>query len=355
MSRAFAIAIAALLLAGCTTIVDVKPYKGVGQGGIRYSLPEPYLLVKPKADGTATYEWLMLPNQENEYAIETKSFLSTSTLTVTTENGFVRTLKTTATNSEALKKLSTALGDVAAQKENTKVDAQKAADTAAKADATSYQTKLSDAEKALVAAKIELAGAKAEEEQYNKEKDIKPETLVGARVNVAKRQAVVDELESRLQTLRAAGGAFDAGIAAAKLKELPGPMLFRLIQKDGFVELRAVALQVNVQTSGTPAKAATGDKPPGVTLSVGKAVTQGGATRVEFTSSADIAVTGSTVIDSKTETIKSETKYEKGTDLKSHVLVITPPIAKGKYTAQVNFKPPAGGGDGTGTLSFEVP
>jgi hypothetical protein len=82
---------AALLLvavAGCTTIIDVERYTGTQQG-LRYSLPATYLLVTPKADGSATYEWVSLPDPGNEYVVRATSWLSKYTLDLTFDNGML--------------------------------------------------------------------------------------------------------------------------------------------------------------------------------------------------------------------------------------------------------------------------
>ncbi len=82
---------AALLVvgvAGCTTIIDVERYTGTQQG-LRYSLPATYLLVTPKADGSATYEWVSLPDPGNEYVVRATSWLSKYTLDLTFDNGML--------------------------------------------------------------------------------------------------------------------------------------------------------------------------------------------------------------------------------------------------------------------------
>ena len=82
------LAAAALLLAACTTIIDVERYTGREQG-LRYSLPATYLLVTPKADGSATYEWVSLPDPGNEYVVRATSWLSKYTLDLTFDNGML--------------------------------------------------------------------------------------------------------------------------------------------------------------------------------------------------------------------------------------------------------------------------
>ena len=83
---------AALLLAACTTWVDVKPYTGKEEG-YRYSLPAPFLLVQPQPDGTATYTWIYLPDKSKTFAIEQHSFISKFTLDVTLQNGLLTSVK----------------------------------------------------------------------------------------------------------------------------------------------------------------------------------------------------------------------------------------------------------------------
>ncbi len=99
------ILIAAVLCAGCISTVSVKPATA-STGGLRYSLPAPYLLVTPAADGSASYTWVYLPDTRQQYVVNSKSFLAQSTLDVQTQNGLLKqvgqSLDATSVGAQAL-------------------------------------------------------------------------------------------------------------------------------------------------------------------------------------------------------------------------------------------------------------
>lgn len=114
-------------------------------------MPEPYLLVKPKADGTATYEWVFLPDRNNEYVVAPKSLFATYKMTVATENGFLTSASFDGTANEVASKLASVVGDVNAANKTSESAAQKAieqaAQTKAAADETAFNTKLAAAQR----------------------------------------------------------------------------------------------------------------------------------------------------------------------------------------------------------------
>ena len=59
-------------LTSCISVVKVEKFTGK-ENGLRYSLPATYLLVTPKSDGTASYEWVYLPDPDNDLPPENRS------------------------------------------------------------------------------------------------------------------------------------------------------------------------------------------------------------------------------------------------------------------------------------------
>jgi hypothetical protein len=76
------------LLAGCVTNITVTPDDGTG--ALTYSLPSTYLLVTPAADGSATYQWVCLPDENAKYQVKAGSFLAKYTLDVQIQNGLLK-------------------------------------------------------------------------------------------------------------------------------------------------------------------------------------------------------------------------------------------------------------------------
>ena len=88
-TRAFlALAIAVLGLGCASTSLAVRSADKTAEG-VRYSLPRPFLLVKPSptGDGTFTVEVLYLPDEERTYAIAGKTKRGKFSLEVETERG----------------------------------------------------------------------------------------------------------------------------------------------------------------------------------------------------------------------------------------------------------------------------
>lgn len=94
MSGHIALLIGVYLLAsmmGCITEINVnKVLKDTAtagkENGYYYSLPIPYVVVKPKGDGTMDVVVEYLPDPDHQYAVSGWTFLSSQTLTVEVED-----------------------------------------------------------------------------------------------------------------------------------------------------------------------------------------------------------------------------------------------------------------------------
>lgn len=364
--KSFAAIAAFLLASGCASVIDVKRYSGPGQKGARYSLPEPYLLVKPKPDGTATYDWVFLPNKENEYAVEASSFLSAYTLELALENGFLKSAAFNVTATTTASKLAELVGEVTAVKKDTEVAAEKAADKAASdkvaADEKTANDRVAAADKAIADANAAVVTAQAEVEFYASPEGsaAKAETVLAAKLTLAKAQATLTEMQRRRAALPfTSAGARDSGTAGgpAKLKQAWGPMLFRLVQTAKGVELKAVSFQEKVDTAGSikvTGGSAGDDK---IKLTLSKVTKDATSTIVTFTSSAGIELgTGPMQVNRKGDNNSVDTKVvlTKGGDDKSHVMTFSALLPPGDYTAMVPFKQPKVTEETANTLQFKV-
>src|SRR6185295_1037732 len=109
-----AIAGAVLLTAlhGCVTTVDVEKFTGT-QDGFRYSLPQPYILVTPRADGGIDVQPLVLPDSANEYVARPTSFLSTCKFEISVEKNLLKAVTANQDATAVAAALATDAGAVA--------------------------------------------------------------------------------------------------------------------------------------------------------------------------------------------------------------------------------------------------
>ena len=235
-------------LTGCISVVNVEKFTGK-EKGVRYSLPAAYLLVTPKSDGTASYDWVYLPDPENEYVVRTLSFMAKHTTDLTFDNGLLK--KVTGKSDTA---------GVAAKM----IDAAQSvytARTAAAADAAKKEASKNAAlQEAILDAELDLKQAQAELKvlEDNGALGATHAQLLAAKVKVAQAQA-------KLDAAKAAAKAF-IGAMNMPEKEDPGkgqawgPVLFRVVQTTDDVKLVAVNVQQRFETvsavaSSTPVPA----------------------------------------------------------------------------------------------------
>lgn len=339
LARYFGCALLTLSVQGCVTWVDVEKFKqpapdprtpsevpSSSQKGFRYSMPEPYLLVKPKADGTATYEWVFLPDRNNEYVVAPKSLFATYKMTVATENGFLTSASFDGTANEVASKLASVVGDVNAANKTSESAAQKAieqaAQTKAAADETAFNTKLAAAQKAVADAEATQTSAEAELKFYESDagKGAKDEVKLAAQLAKQKADATLALMNKRLQDLLvSSSGAKDAGAAEPGIKHAMGPVLFKLVQTANSVSLVQVDIQRTFETSGTPAKETSPPAGAAPTLTAKNVSNTAGTTVVDFSASAAIEIVNDALLTlnkgmSPTTSPRLSTRREPGTN-----------------------------------------
>lgn len=280
--KILAVSMIATSLAGCVSIVKVDQFTGK-EKGLRYSLPTNFLLVSPKADGTASYDWVNLPDPNNEYVIDTCSFMSTYTMDITITDGMLKKVASKTDDTAVVAKMLDSAQSVYTSKVKAEYDVAK---EAAKKESENKAAAL----KAIADAKLELAQVKAVLAEYESAgTGAKPEDVLTAKVNVAKAQAKLDAL---LEAAKMYDGAMNApGGSALEDGQAWGPVLFRVVQYvDGNgknnVKLVAVDAQLGFDT-GTAAAPAAPPKPKQSFKFNGSSTFESGK-KVEFKLTGDI-------------------------------------------------------------------
>lgn len=360
IGRHSACALLILSVQGCMTWVDVEKFKHEAPGakspgvvpastqeGFRYWLPEPYLLVKPKADGTATYEWVFLPDRDNEYVVSPKSLFATYKMAIATENGFLTSASFDGTANEVASKLASIVGDVKAANITSESTAQKAAEQAAKtkaaADEAASNTKLAAVQKAVADAEAAQTNAAAELDFYETGagKGAKDEVKLAAQLAKKKADATLALMNKRLQDLLASSsGAKDNGGAKSGVGKAMGPVLFKLVQTADSVSLVQVHIQRTFETSEAPTKSASPAAGEAITLTVKNVSIAAGTTVVDFSASAAIEIANDAVLTLNRGTDvynKSKVAYKKGAADKQHQATFKPTLPAGKYTLVVVY------------------
>ncbi|KQP45136.1 hypothetical protein [Pseudorhodoferax sp. Leaf274] len=358
ISRHVACAVAVVVIQGCATWVDVEKFKypvdltkpdqvpASQQQGFRYTMTEPYLLVKPKSDGTATYEWIYLPDRNNEYVVSPKSIFATYKMTIEIENGFLTSAGFDGTANEVAGKLAGVVGDVKAAETTAESTAQKAADTAAKtkaaADETAFNTKLAAAQKAVADAELAQTSANTEHAfyEFGAGKDAEAKVKQAALLAKLKADATLDLMKTRLQdVLASSSGAKDDGGSKSGIKMAMGPALFKLVQTANSVSLVQVGTQGLFETAGARANQAAPTGAAAVTLTSKNVAKVGATTVVDFSSSSTIAIVKDAVLtlNRGIETYdKSKVVYSNGAD-KQYKATFSPPLPAGDYTLVVAY------------------
>lgn len=373
LARYFGCTLLTLSVQGCVTWVDVEKFnqpspdpKNPGvvpsstQKGFRYSMPEPYLLVMPKADGTTTYEWVFLPDRNNEYVVAPKSLFATYKMTIATENGFLTSASFDGTANEVASKLASTVADVNAAKKTSESTAQKAIEQAAKteaaADEAAFNAKLAAAQKAVADAEATQTSVEAELKFYESDagKGAKDEVKQAAQLAKMKADATLALMKKRLNEVDASSsGAKDARAAEPGIKNAMGPVLFRLVQTANSVSLVQVDIQRVFETSGTPGKETSPPAGAALTLTAKNVSKAAGTTVVDFSASAAIEIVNDAVLTLNKGNVaydKSKVSYKKGAGDKQYQATFKPTLPAGKYTLLVEYNK-----DESAQLEFTVP
>jgi hypothetical protein len=133
------------LLAGCTrlNVTKISDHATNQSAGIRYSLPKPYIQVTPQGDGSVVADIVYLPDPENSYVIDGKSYLAFHSLNISTEEGLLKKIVWTG-DSSAVFAQGVSSGAAVAEK-NIASDAKSAAER---------DTKVESAQKAVDEAQL---------------------------------------------------------------------------------------------------------------------------------------------------------------------------------------------------------
>ncbi|HEY4931173.1 MAG TPA: hypothetical protein VII23_06350 [Terriglobales bacterium] len=234
--RHFASALTFLLLSGCVTTVDVvKVSEHPDAHGLRYSLPAVFLLVQPQADGTATYNWVYLPDPDKTYAIEQHAYLAKFTLDASIANGLLSKINTQSDTTAVASKLF----DVA---QSTFAAREQANSAAAKTAATNLTT----AKNAVTAAKLSLDQAEAERQIIDADANATDAQKLSAQLKVKDAEIAYHRAEQAYRAL--ANGSGDVPATGPQLSTQYGPVLFRVVQDKDSVQLVAVNTQTTFDT-----------------------------------------------------------------------------------------------------------
>jgi hypothetical protein len=231
------LAIAALCasLTSCISVIKVEKFTGK-ENGVRYSLPATYLLMTPKSDGTASYEWVYLPDPENEYAVRTISFMSKYTTDLTLDNNLLKKVTAKSDTAGVAAKMFDAAQSVYSAR------------TAAAADAAKKEAdKNAASQKAIADAQLELKQAQELMVlESNAALGVTDAQLLAAKIKIAQAQAKLDAAKAAARQSLAAmnvPGGDDSGNGQAW-----GPVLFKVVQTADDVMLVAVTVQQRFDT-----------------------------------------------------------------------------------------------------------
>lgn len=242
---------ALLCFASCTSVASVKRVTpgADAEPGLRYYLPQPFLVVTPQDDGKIEAHWEFLADQSQEYAVDAWSFLGNHKLEMKTLHGLLASVDwaggSDAVAAEAVK----AAGEVSKQRIDSEIEAKKA-----------EQADLKELRKAYDQAMLELTVAGAEYRAsvaaYG-EKD--PKTILAKAKLEASRQKVAyyagllgirefDALDQAKTDAEPAAG--DASrTSPVKTGKRHGPVWFRLDAGGGMLRLVAVDFPRSVNPS----------------------------------------------------------------------------------------------------------
>lgn len=224
--------------------------------GIRYYLPQPVVVVRPKKDGSVAVTVEMIPDTSRAYAISSRTLLGRHKLAVEVDDrGLLKKVALEGESTEVAKaQIESAAGVAKARLEAETAAAKAASESAAKRKAT-VAAALAAAEATLRQARLELAQAEAVlatmlENATGKEN---PDVLMKARTEVARTRAAYLAAEAEVDRLRDGVEAGRAAMSAAVLRgeksRAWGPMLFRVVSEDERVELVPAGEQRSWPTS----------------------------------------------------------------------------------------------------------
>lgn len=132
---------ASSLLSGCVSFLTSEKAEDTSRG-LRYSLPQPFLLVTPKTDGTITVQQVFLPDADKTYTIRQTSILAKHSLDVSLKNGLLESIVLTSDGAGVSEKIIEGYAELEkARIEAEATAAKEAADNAAELSETLRENK----------------------------------------------------------------------------------------------------------------------------------------------------------------------------------------------------------------------
>jgi hypothetical protein len=253
-----------LIVSGCYSCLKVRKITSQNINdvkGIRYSLPKPFLMVKPSetGDGSFTVEVVYLPDESQTYAVDAKTGMGSHTLTVELNNSLLKKISwskdQTAVPSEAIR----IAGQLSKSEFDRRKEEKSAQETEAKAALEKVKTlekEVRDKQLALELANTELVSLENSIGDEGKATPEQKEALRLARLAVKKAQI---ELEAKEIELKEAQDSYsDFTNALNKPKETEGtygPMFYEIVDTvdyrtdQGRIELKPVEWKTLVSGS----------------------------------------------------------------------------------------------------------
>jgi hypothetical protein len=289
-SAKFLLSLTIIALSGCTTMM------GGGKAtenskGLRYYLPAPHIILTPKSDGTVTVEVKYVPDPNNAYTLNLKSYFSNSTFDITTNNGMLTSINlnsdTSAVPSSAITAIETLKKEDLKTKDAENKTKQQKADTRSTAINTLANTIREKKEK------IELL---EDEERFyqNNPNHSKSEELTKVRFDLSQEKLKLKQLEGRLTVADSGSDSFNSPTEPNEpsLQKSYGPVLFRVLPIEGGVKLVSLESQrlFQTSTSALPGGIAVADQP--IKFSPDTAIVKAGSENLDiiFTSSKEITI-----------------------------------------------------------------
>ena len=347
-----------LSLVGCISIIESEHVRGTDADkikGLRYSLPQPFLLMKPRADGGVDVEKVFLPDPKNQYAIRADAYFSTYTFTPTIADGLLTEIVIDTDNAGVATELIKTAGNLkkeqitakAKQEEQKKKDAKEAADAdkkkvdTAKDKVKELKDKLSIA-KSKLAALQEIKNAGGPDAQF-----VSDEDLFNAKIAVVDLEAQIVVAESTLEETINETASFNiAGGGSAKSRSSPSPVLFRVdYGAGGAVKLvpveypklvgavegdDSVKIQNKLFTSKLPPKAPPSPVTPRLTLAGLPVITKDGQNPPQLTVNVN-----RTIFELKKEKVKLK---QGGSDVSSTYLTLPPVLRNQRKSILIGFE-----------------
>ena len=188
-----------LLLSACSSVEVNRVVDGDDQEGLRYCLPQPFLVVTPQPDGKVDVKIEMHADRSQQYAINASSFLAMHRLETKLSKGLLSSVKWNGRSDAVAAEAVKAAGAIA-EKE---LEVEKARQDAARERAEEQADKIEALQAKLEEAKLELALAQEELKSASTEAE---KTAAELKVRQAKARVRHYEQQLRLAQQNSSGG-----------------------------------------------------------------------------------------------------------------------------------------------------